>query len=213
MSEKDIDLMKKLFRVVVPLYRYQAHNFRTFGPMANPHRGQGRVLSILKLQPEISQKELSYMLDMRSQSLGELLSKLERNGFITRTPSDEDRRVMIIKLTEAGKEAAGKVEQKSADTSEVFDCLNDEEQIKLGEFLDRIADALEQRLADGEVPEHHSEGPWGGHRHPHSPFDRRGGGLFGQSPFGRECSHSHGRDHDHTPRQWPEDESEDGDKA
>ena len=57
---------------------------RTF---MNPHRGQGRVLSILKLKPEITQKELTYLLDMSKQALGELLKKLENCGYITRTPS------------------------------------------------------------------------------------------------------------------------------
>lgn len=33
------------------------------------HIGQGRVLAILKLKPEISQRDLSYLLDMSKQSL------------------------------------------------------------------------------------------------------------------------------------------------
>ena len=42
---------------------------------------------------------------MRPQSLGELLSKLEKNGYILRTPSETDRRVMNIKLTDEGIKA------------------------------------------------------------------------------------------------------------
>ena len=68
---------------------------------------------MLKLKPEISQKELSDLLDMRPQSLGELLGKLERNGYITRTPSERDQRVLIIRLTDAGKNYQPLNEQKS----------------------------------------------------------------------------------------------------
>ena len=58
--------------------------------MLDPHRGQGRVLAILAENPEISQKKLSFLLDMRNQSLSELLAKLEKAGLITRVPSEEE---------------------------------------------------------------------------------------------------------------------------
>ena len=54
--------------------------------MSETQRGQGRVLAWLKMQPEISRKELAYLLDMRAQSLGELLAKLERIAYIERAP-------------------------------------------------------------------------------------------------------------------------------
>lgn len=60
---------------------------------------------MLKLKLEITQKELTYLLDMSKQALGELLSKLEKAGYITRKPSEEDRRMIIITLTEKGKAA------------------------------------------------------------------------------------------------------------
>lgn len=39
------------------------------GPFADSTRGQGRVLAMLKIQPEITTKDLSYLLDIRQQSL------------------------------------------------------------------------------------------------------------------------------------------------
>lgn len=47
-------------------------------------RGQGRVLKALALVPEISQKDLMVLLDMRQQSLAELLAKLEAKGLVER---------------------------------------------------------------------------------------------------------------------------------
>ncbi len=107
--------------------------------MGDPHRGQGRVLALLKLQPEISQKELGFLLDLRPQSMGELLAKLEKNGYTTRTPSEADRRVVNIKLTESGEELTA--ERPAHD--DMFDCLNEEEQENLSVYFERIIKHME----------------------------------------------------------------------
>lgn len=114
--------------------------------VANPHQGQGRVLMLLKMQPEITQKQLTYLLDMRPQSLGELLTKLEKSGYITRTPSTEDRRVMVVKLTEAGLEVAAKMTDEPETT--IFDQLNEEEQIQFSQLLNKLSDYMEGKLPE-----------------------------------------------------------------
>ena len=114
--------------------------------MGNPHRGQGRVLSILKMKPEISQKELTYLLDMSKQGLAELLNKLEKKGYIKREPVEEDRRSFNIKLTEEGAAVAGEMDDMPLDLDKVFDCLSDDELAKLYEYLKRIIECLEAQL-------------------------------------------------------------------
>ena len=60
---------------------------------------------------------MAYLLGMKQQSLNELLKKfmfqettetVKKNGYVKRKPSKEDKRVMIVCLTEEGE----KVEQK-----------------------------------------------------------------------------------------------------
>jgi DNA-binding MarR family transcriptional regulator len=188
MNNKDLDLFEQFVRLEWLLHRYHQQNHRDHGPMGDPHRGQGRILALLKLKPEISQKELSDILDMRSQSMGELLAKLERSGYITRTPSQADRRVMDIRLTETGKEASGKDEQRP-DTEALFGCLNEEEQINLSDYLGRIISMLEQQFNDSEP-----EGDFRGHPH----FGGRGFDMHmhmegARPPFdGRDCGRHHG---------------------
>lgn len=58
----------------------------------------------------------------RSQSLGELLAKLERSGYITRSPSEADRRVIGIHLTDAGKKASS-LEEQQPDNNELTSIL------------------------------------------------------------------------------------------
>ena len=78
MNETIFDLIEQLTRVCTASSQVPSTKPYAFRPYGDSRRGQGRVLAILKMQPEISQKELLYLLDMRPQSLGELLSKLEK---------------------------------------------------------------------------------------------------------------------------------------
>ena len=72
----------------------------------------------------------------------ELLAKLEKNGYITREPSQEDRRVMLVHLTEKGRTE----EQPESASDTLFSCLSPEEQASFGSYLDRIIAALEAEL-------------------------------------------------------------------
>ena len=117
------------------------NHFHNLSSISNPYRGQGRILKILKLKPEMSQKELSELLDIRAQSLGELLRKLEQNGYLTRVTSETDKRAMIIKLTDKGLNAEiGDDRQNGYDR--IFKCLSEEEQETLANLLERLINNL-----------------------------------------------------------------------
>lgn len=166
----------------------------------NPHRGQGRVLALLKMKPEITQKELTFLLNMSKQSLAELIGKLEKRGLITREPSEADKRVMMIKLTEQGVQEADNVASPSSDTLEALDCLNDEELATFNEYLGRIIAYYEEQFPDEDFEQrrqsmeefmrHH--GPRGGGRGHHHGHGHKGKG------HGHHCEgqgHHHGRGH------------------
>lgn len=189
MSDRETyELMEKLRYVEALVHRYQAYTMREVGPQGNPHRGQGRVLALLKLQSPISQKELGYLMDMRQQSLSELLAKLEQKGHITRQPSEEDRRTTIVALTEEGRAAAEQTEEGGM--GHLFSCLSAEEQQQFANTLDRVAEALEEKMeAAGVDWKRHGHGPGAGfgpcgHPHHHGP---------GHGPHGGEgCGGHHG---------------------
>lgn len=135
------ELYEKLVRLQWLLKKQRLRTFAECGPMADPTRGQGRIFAILKMQDGISTKDLSYLLDIRVSSLNELLAKMERNGYIKREPSAADRRVMLIKLTEQGRN----VKQQEWNPDDMFDCLTEEEQKIFSDYLDRIIGALEEK--------------------------------------------------------------------
>jgi DNA-binding MarR family transcriptional regulator len=122
--------------------------FSHFGKMHNPHRGQGRVLALLKMKPEISQKELTYLLNMSKQAVAELIAKLEKSGYITREPSEADRRVMTVKLTEEGAKAGTNVDDNAFETAKIFECLNDDELAAFSDYLGRVIKRYEEQFPD-----------------------------------------------------------------
>ena len=131
-------IYEKLSTLQWLMKRSQMFSQAQSGPFADPARGQGRILAMLKIQPEIKTRELAYLLGIRQQSLNELLNKLEKSGHVERKPSEKDKRVMVVHLTEKGK----RIQQPETDYQEILDCLSLEELQQFGEYLDRIIAAF-----------------------------------------------------------------------
>lgn len=148
MSEIKTAITEQLQQLQMLMHRIAFQAFMGGGKAYNPHRGQGRILAILKMKPEISQKELTYLLGMSKQSIAELLVKLEKSGYITRQPSEEDKRIMNIKLTEEGMKTAEDVDDNTPETEKVLDCLNEEELTTFSEYLARIIKRYEEQFPD-----------------------------------------------------------------
>ncbi len=130
---------QKMQQLQTLMHRMAFHGFTVDGKSSyNPYRGQGKVLSVLKMKPEISQKELTNLLDMSKQSLAELLAKLEKSGYIVREPSASDKRSIIVKLLPAGKVAAEEMDEDSMEVVRIFDCLEEKELEQFSNYLDRI---------------------------------------------------------------------------
>ena len=108
----------------------------------DPQQGQGRILSALRRMHSISQKELGKALNIRPQSLGELLQKLESNGYITRHRSETDKRVLIVELTDRGEA----FQIIKPDYDELFTDLNTREKTTLKKCLEKISERLTELI-------------------------------------------------------------------
>ncbi len=108
---------------------------------------QQKVLGILAQNDGITQKELSGMLGIRPQSGGEIVRKLENNGYVERMPDENDSRAQRLHLTEAGIKENEKL-NRQAEQETVFDCLDGEEKTMLNRLLMKIVantEKLEKR--------------------------------------------------------------------
>ena len=167
---------------------------RRGGPGHSPVRdgrgGQGRVLALLAMNPEISQRELTYLLRLSRQALAELLTKLEQKGLIERTQSEADRRTMLVTLTDSGREAAQKIDERMQEPSTLLDSLDDDEVARLADYLGRIIGTLETQFEE-RWQERRQQCEDGTHGHPH------GGGRGGHGRGCRSGDPEYGHRHHH----------------
>ena len=134
---------------LVQMLMNQARGARcSTGAFSDRSRGQGRVLALLKLKDGLSTKELADILGVRVASLNETLAKMETAGVIERRPSEQDRRVMLVYLTERGRT------QEQGNPAEDIDLLagfSGDELDMLEGFLDRMIANLEKALGSEAV--------------------------------------------------------------
>ena len=105
--------------------------------MHHPRAGasQELVLRILDREGSPDQQFLLRELRVRPGSLSELLGKLEQKGLIERERSISDRRRVIVRLTESGRQALTPGETAADDP---FAVLTDEEQTVLRGLLEKV---------------------------------------------------------------------------
>ena len=137
--EKKNDLKNAFLETYHLLRRYHMIWYgKNFGGL-DPQQGQGRMRSV-------SQKELGFILDLRPQSLGELLHKLESNGYIRRYRSSTDKRALIVELTEKGET----FQLQKPDYDELFMYLDFGEKKALKNSLNKISEQLAELIEKEE---------------------------------------------------------------
>ncbi len=213
-APRPANIMGRLFYLTV-LLRVTDARLRHGGPgrgrRSGVLEGQGRVLRLLDLHSPITQKELAYLLGIRSQSLGELLTKLEEVEYIQRTPNPEDKRTAIVAITDQGRSAVGK-QAELLDDDPTFGLEPDDLQ-QFSTLLDKVIVNIEESFPGGvdrrlqkmramwsaEGPE--GDNPRGGFGWPGGPggpkFDRgpspRGGGREDRGSRGGRGNERHGK--------------------
>lgn len=110
--------------------------------MTSLSRGQGRVLAILQTREGLATKDLAMLLDVSISSMNSLLSKLENNGYIIKVPSREDKRTLLINLTEKGRNC----ELNPSVTYDIFNCFEDDEKDQLDSYLNSIITEIRKEI-------------------------------------------------------------------
>ena len=142
MNQKNDVLRDNLRRVGVLLRR---HGMKSEG---NVPSTQNRALSILRLNDGLSQRQLAYVLGIRPQSSGEIVTKMERNGWLTRESDEKDSRINRLFLTEEGRKRAEKIDVMN-ENDDILDCLDEQEKGQLNDILNKIV----EKAYDGDEGE------------------------------------------------------------
>ena len=105
------------------------------------------LLMVLWEKKEASVKEIGAQVSLDSGTLTPLLKKLEKKGLIQRRRKAEDERVVIISLTESGKEMEEKAQMVPERMAACFD-LEPEEAMTLYRLLQKVTEHLEKSGAE-----------------------------------------------------------------
>ena len=141
-----------------PPNRRLVHDLGYFGHYLHLHAGgrggkQYVLITLVMHGGEMSQRDLLEHACISSASLSEVLAKLEAEGLVTRTKSEEDRRLLAVALTEAGREKAEEVlEYKNRFEEESFACFDEQERTQLLDYLDRLVKHWRTLEEKEEVP-------------------------------------------------------------
>lgn len=110
--------------------------------------GQQQVINILGNEDGMTQGNLAELLDIRPSSLAELLKKLEKSGAVERIEDENDKRIKRVFLTEKGRERIiSNADIREDLSAQFFAGLTSEEQIELGNYLDKIVEGWPEEFA------------------------------------------------------------------
>lgn len=104
-----------------------------------PSMARERLLRMIGEEEGISQKQLAHRFGIRPQSLSELLGKLEKDGYIARRQNENDKREILVYLTDQGRIRSEEVEKERSDRMEqMFSALTEEEKETLITLLNKL---------------------------------------------------------------------------
>lgn len=96
------------------------------------------ILNICR-NPGVSQEQLSRLLYINKSNVARQLANLEQNGFVTRVPDEEDRRILRVYPTQKALDACPMVQKVLADWQDyVMDGFTPEEREQLTGLMQRV---------------------------------------------------------------------------
>ena len=108
----------------------------------------GRLLECVYAHSGVSSRDLCELLDLRPSSLSEILTRSESEGWIVRTPDEEDRRMQHVSLSGQGREAVERIRAvRKADAEKKTSCFTPEEKAQFCVLCRRLSAHLESLSA------------------------------------------------------------------
>lgn len=124
----------------------ECHPEKAFEAINDARRGMVYVIGYLyREKREITFNELSKKLDVSTARITKLLQKLVAKGYVNKRQDENDKRKIIISLTDRGNEIAKSIEEKFYETiSDVIDYIGIDDINKFIEITTKISNYLDQ---------------------------------------------------------------------
>jgi MarR family transcriptional regulator, organic hydroperoxide resistance regulator len=132
----------EVFFLTTRRVRARANKLKSNGHLTLP---QYHLLAALRDEDELTVGELAEAAGVAPPTATRMLDCLARLGYVLRRHSDEDRRVVLVTLTLAGRRALDQAhEVATAFRRRVFESLTPEEREQAAPLLRRLAEAMEE---------------------------------------------------------------------
>lgn len=123
---------RRAYLTIVPLFEERMAQY-------NLRAAEFSVLSLLKANPNITQKRLSAAVNVSPPNLAIMLDKLEARGLVLRQRNPLDKRSQTLILTDAGMELCRQSEETTAALElEATSMLSDKERAQLLGLLQKL---------------------------------------------------------------------------
>ncbi|PWV46183.1 MarR family winged helix-turn-helix transcriptional regulator [Chitinophaga sp. S165] len=112
----------------------------------NLHAGQEHFLAQVLCGGAMTMNELTENLDVTPATVTRMAERLEKNGFLTKEKCCSDQRVVRVKLTEKGTEAATKIIDTTWNKLEqqIVKNMSTEEKVLLRRLLMQVLENIEE---------------------------------------------------------------------
>jgi len=149
MPVKTKDVVDRLFELAVVLHDLMDRRLAEDG--LTPARAE--VIWLLHRYGQLTQRELSGMLDCTPRNVTGLVDVLESAGYVVRAPHPTDRRARLVTLTARGVElATAWGTDRRREFARVFAGLTDAEIDTFDQVLERALTALRPPLPESDEP-------------------------------------------------------------
>ena len=144
----DIDKSYEIIRSIKSVKESLKHNFHKKFKDLNLTAPQGMLIGILVQNGQMKISDLSEKMALSNSTVSGIIDRLEKNKFVVRKRSEEDRRVVMVDVTESFRKEAEKRFKTVEDTlSSILKLATPEEEEKVLIGLD-ILDKLLNRVKD-----------------------------------------------------------------
>ncbi|GAA0133348.1 MarR family transcriptional regulator [Paenibacillus sp. YSY-4.3] len=143
-----IDRLQSKFSMVVKKLQNEIMQHRDL-PLTGP---QFHMLSLIAKEQSCNVTYLAEALVVKPSAITVMLDRLVQNGYVERKHDEQDRRAVLLSITEQGKEVYQKARKKSREVlTRYFACLDENEK----EVLERVINKFDEagRLKEKEAAE------------------------------------------------------------
>lgn len=147
MGVKDTEVVDRLFELAVVLNDLMNRRLAAHG--LTPARGE--VIWLLHRRGQLTQRELSELLECTPRNVTGLVDALEDAGFVARRRHPTDRRAVLVSLTTRGETlSAGWGTDRDDGTARLFAGTSSPDLATFAKVLDRVLAALPNLAAPAD---------------------------------------------------------------